>query len=63
MMERQFHTPKGIIIRNLTQAETEDMAQMGDVECRKELFRQRFSKASDLQEKVDLIAEHLGLKT
>jgi hypothetical protein len=57
-----FHEPSGIKRRELIQKEIEDFAAMGDQECRRVLKKDLFDKAGNLQEKIDVIAEYLGLE-
>lgn len=60
-MKKQFHTPDGIITRELTQAEIEELAQMGDQEARLEISRQRWNSPEGLPMKQDIIAMLLGI--
>jgi hypothetical protein len=61
-MRRQFHTPEGIIERELTQDEITQFASMGDSEVKKELARQQWKMTGTWEQKINIIAELLGLK-
>lgn len=60
-MKKQFHTPQGIIERELTQSEIQIFADEGDDECRKEIFREKYINAPGLDQRVEVIAQFLGL--
>lgn len=61
-MKKKFHTPEGIIERELCQEEIEEFAQMGDMEALIFLKKQEYAKAKNNSEKIDILAEVIGLK-
>ncbi len=61
-MIRQFHSPEGVITRELTTQEVQEWADLGDFQALGEIIRDQYLKASTIQEKVGLIALLLGLK-
>lgn len=61
-MIRQFHTPDGIITRELTQAEIENLAKMGDLEARLETTKQKWNSPEGIPMRQDLIARLLGIE-
>lgn len=61
-MKKIFHTPKGIIEREVTQEELIQLAQMGDKEAKKELAKQELKKALTSDKKLNVIIKYLNLK-
>lgn len=59
MVTKQFHTPTGIVTRELTPQEIIDFAKRGDEECMTELFKQKYQLATTIDQKLDLISKLL----
>ncbi len=60
-MKKIFYTRDGTIEKELTQTEIEAFASRGDIECKRELMRQRMKTAATAGEKIAIIGQYLGL--
>ncbi len=64
-MRRSFHTPNGIIERELTDTDIALFASKGDAECIRFLAikdaRAKLAAASTIAEKLQILKEFLGL--
>ena len=60
-MMRVFHTKDGKKLRELTKAEVETLAALGDNEAKVYLAKSEFSKARTLEEKINAIAKAVGI--
>lgn len=61
-MIRQFHTPDGIITRELTQTEIEDLARTGDPEARLEITKQKWNSPEGVAIHLTLVCRLLGIE-
>lgn len=61
-MKKQFHTSEGVIERELTEEEIQKFADSGDDECLKYLEKKEYVEATNLEEKIGVIARCLGLE-
>ena len=60
-MRKQFFTPEGIIDKELTPVEIQDLANAGDLNCLRELFKLKYSEATGLEQKITVLAQFLGM--
>lgn len=58
---KQFHTPTGTYIKELTQEELVSFASQGDYECKKELAKQNLATAKTDSDKLAIVLELLDL--
>lgn len=59
-MKKTYHSENGIEEKEITQEEVEKLASEGDLDCKKELYRQQ--KASrTVEQRLDALEEILGL--
>ena len=61
MINKTFYTKDGAETRELTQQEIEDLAVIGDDECKKEIFMQEVKAAVTIEEKVAAIIKFLTI--
>lgn len=60
-MRKQFHTPDGIIERELTLDELEQFALAGDQKARLEITKQRWDSPEGVAIRQELICKLLGI--
>lgn len=60
-MRRTFHTPEGIIVRELTPEEVRELARNGDSEAIREIAREEWKTANTSTKKIAVIAKALGV--
>lgn len=58
---KQFHTPQGVFTKELTLEEIQIFASNGDLECRKEVAKQKIIEAKNDTEKLGIVLELLDL--
>jgi hypothetical protein len=61
-MRAVFMTPSGKVERELTPTELQEWAADGDIRARKEIGKDKISKAQNDKERLDAIEEFLDLK-
>lgn len=61
MVTRTFYTPTGPITRDLIEVEINQFAQLGDIDCKKELLKRDLTTSKNVDEKIDLIIKFLGV--
>jgi len=58
-MKREFYTPSGTVVRNLTQAEVKRYAKDGDQEALRELYTVAMASATTNADKVTIIDKYI----
>jgi len=62
-MKRQYHTPEGIVEKELTDKEIVELAKTGDVGARRELFKRKWGEADTVDKRIELIRKMLTGET
>lgn len=60
-MKRQFHTSAGVVERELTDAEVQQLAAEGNIAAKREIAKKKLAIALTPSDKINVILEYLGL--
>lgn len=60
MVKKTFCTPQGNTTRELTDAEIEEWANLGDEECRIARAKKKKQQATSVREELDALWQYLG---